>query len=178
MSRNQGPLRRLLILFVLLGLITAACSNSKDEGGGSPSSGGGSGGGSCRLVGTGRRRFPSRQPVGAPGESPSHRTRRGRGSPTPDRRACSAHPAPATAFADAARIRPPGTAPPGTSRRRRTAPRSTTRPVPFTRAARSYRPPPAWVNHRRPRRRFRRGGGTGARGRRTRVSGRLPCCTA
>jgi hypothetical protein len=46
-SRNHHPLRRLLILFVLLGLITAACSNSKEDGGGGgQAGGGGSSGGS------------------------------------------------------------------------------------------------------------------------------------
>jgi hypothetical protein len=53
-SSKKRPLHRLLILFVLLGLITASCSNSKDEGGGSTTtsgSKGGSGGGAEGVPG-------------------------------------------------------------------------------------------------------------------------------
>jgi len=54
MATRPRPLRRILILFVLLGLITAACSNSKDTGGGGGGggdAGGGSGGGAEGVPG-------------------------------------------------------------------------------------------------------------------------------
>jgi hypothetical protein len=46
MPTNQRPFRRLVVLFLILGLVTTACSNSKEDGGGAGQASGNEGSGS------------------------------------------------------------------------------------------------------------------------------------
>src|SRR5688572_18466278 len=46
MPTTQRPLRRLVVLFLILGLVTTACSNSKEDGGGAGQASGNEGSGS------------------------------------------------------------------------------------------------------------------------------------